>query len=195
MSAGYGCGPELPGLLHGERRAQPRPARPADVRPVGPAEVRPGCLAGTSGATWSGALAGIASTASLLIGVAAAGGGRGDLWLVGLACLAAGALAMAAGEYASAGGSGRGQHPLHAAMLSGAAFAGGAGVPLLAAVLAPPAHLAGWLAVVSLLGLAALGAGQGRPGRPPLKAVLDLAAWGAAAMFFAAALGRACGPL
>jgi vacuolar iron transporter family protein len=48
-----------------------------------------------------GAHDGIVSTASLLVGVAAAGAGRSDLWLVGLAGLAAGAMSMAAGEYVS----------------------------------------------------------------------------------------------
>ncbi|HTM23573.1 MAG TPA: VIT family protein [Vicinamibacterales bacterium] len=48
-----------------------------------------------------GANDGIVSTASLVIGVAAAKAARGDVLLAGVAGLAAGALSMAAGEYVS----------------------------------------------------------------------------------------------
>lgn len=48
-----------------------------------------------------GANDGIVSTASLLVGVAAGGVGRGPLLLVGVAGLVAGAMSMAAGEYVS----------------------------------------------------------------------------------------------
>lgn len=48
-----------------------------------------------------GANDGIVSTASLLVGVAAAGTGRTDVLVAGLAGLVAGAMSMAAGEYVS----------------------------------------------------------------------------------------------
>jgi VIT1/CCC1 family predicted Fe2+/Mn2+ transporter len=48
-----------------------------------------------------GANDGIVSTASLIIGVAAASVGRGDVVIAGLAGLVAGAMSMAAGEYVS----------------------------------------------------------------------------------------------
>jgi len=48
-----------------------------------------------------GANDGIVSTASLLIGVAAAGAVRGDVLIAGVAGLVAGAMSMAAGEYVS----------------------------------------------------------------------------------------------
>jgi VIT1/CCC1 family predicted Fe2+/Mn2+ transporter len=48
-----------------------------------------------------GANDGIVSTASLVIGVAAAGAGRGAVLTAGLAGLVAGAMSMAAGEYVS----------------------------------------------------------------------------------------------
>ncbi len=48
-----------------------------------------------------GANDGIVSTASLVVGVAAASSGRGDVLLAGLAGLVAGAMSMAAGEYVS----------------------------------------------------------------------------------------------
>ena len=48
-----------------------------------------------------GANDGIVSTASLIVGVAAAATARGDILLAGAAGLAAGALSMAAGEYVS----------------------------------------------------------------------------------------------
>jgi VIT1/CCC1 family predicted Fe2+/Mn2+ transporter len=48
-----------------------------------------------------GANDGIVSTASLIVGVAAAGGARGDIIIAGAASLVAGAMSMAAGEYVS----------------------------------------------------------------------------------------------
>ncbi|HEY4369481.1 MAG TPA: VIT family protein [Steroidobacteraceae bacterium] len=48
-----------------------------------------------------GANDGILSTASLLVGIAAAHGSRNQLWVAGLAGLVAGAMSMAAGEYVS----------------------------------------------------------------------------------------------
>ena len=48
-----------------------------------------------------GANDGIASTASLIVGVAAAGAVRGDILISGVAGLVAGAMSMAAGEYVS----------------------------------------------------------------------------------------------
>jgi VIT1/CCC1 family predicted Fe2+/Mn2+ transporter len=48
-----------------------------------------------------GANDGIVSTASLIIGVAAASGARSDILLAGIAGLVAGAMSMAAGEYVS----------------------------------------------------------------------------------------------
>ncbi len=48
-----------------------------------------------------GANDGIVSTASLMVGVAAAGTGRGELMVTGIAGLVAGAMSMAAGEYVS----------------------------------------------------------------------------------------------
>lgn len=48
-----------------------------------------------------GANDGIVSTASLIIGVAAAGSSQGNILLAGIAGLVAGAMSMAAGEYVS----------------------------------------------------------------------------------------------
>jgi len=48
-----------------------------------------------------GANDGIVSTASLMVGVAAAGTGRAELLVTGMAGLVAGAMSMAAGEYVS----------------------------------------------------------------------------------------------
>ncbi len=48
-----------------------------------------------------GANDGIVSTASLVVGVAAAAAGRGNVLIAGVAGLAAGAMSMAAGEYVS----------------------------------------------------------------------------------------------
>lgn len=48
-----------------------------------------------------GANDGLVSTASLIVGVAAASAGKGDILIAGMAGLAAGAMSMAAGEYIS----------------------------------------------------------------------------------------------
>jgi vacuolar iron transporter family protein len=48
-----------------------------------------------------GANDGIVSTASLIVGVAAAGATTADIWVAGIAGLVAGAMSMAAGEYVS----------------------------------------------------------------------------------------------
>lgn len=48
-----------------------------------------------------GANDGIVSTASLIVGVAAAGAARGQVLIAGIAALVAGAMSMAAGEYVS----------------------------------------------------------------------------------------------
>ena len=48
-----------------------------------------------------GANDGIISTASLILGVAAAAAAKGDILLAGIAGLVAGAMSMAAGEYVS----------------------------------------------------------------------------------------------
>jgi vacuolar iron transporter family protein len=48
-----------------------------------------------------GANDGIVSTASLVVGVAAAGASQSSLWMTGVAALVAGAMSMAAGEYVS----------------------------------------------------------------------------------------------
>ncbi|PKP66840.1 MAG: hypothetical protein CVT86_02870, partial [Alphaproteobacteria bacterium HGW-Alphaproteobacteria-8] len=48
-----------------------------------------------------GANDGVVSTASLIVGVAAAGSGRPEILIAGLAGLVAGAMSMAAGEYVS----------------------------------------------------------------------------------------------
>lgn len=48
-----------------------------------------------------GANDGLVSTASLVVGVAAAGSGRSEILIAGLAGLVAGAMSMAAGEYVS----------------------------------------------------------------------------------------------
>lgn len=58
-----------------------------------------------------GANDGIVSTASLLVGVAAAGTGRTEVLVAGLAGLVAGAMSMAAGEFVSVSDLPRTFHP------------------------------------------------------------------------------------
>jgi VIT1/CCC1 family predicted Fe2+/Mn2+ transporter len=206
-----------------------------------------------------GANDGIVSTASLLIGVAAAGADRAAVLTAGLAGLVAGAMSMAAGEYVSVSSQadseradlarereeleedpdaehrelaaiyvGRGldphlasevarqlaakdalaahardelgiserlrARPIQAALASAAAFAGGAALPLAAAVLAPPDSAPGIVAVLSLAFLAFLGAVAARIGRSGVvTGAVRVTFWGAIAMAVTAAIGRIFG--
>ena len=70
------------------------------LRPL-PREIHRTTRIGWLRAAVLGANDGIVSTASLVIGVAAAGAGRSDVMVAGVAGLVAGALSMAAGEYVS----------------------------------------------------------------------------------------------
>jgi VIT1/CCC1 family predicted Fe2+/Mn2+ transporter len=206
-----------------------------------------------------GANDGIVSTASLLIGVAAAGADRAAVLTAGLAGLVAGAMSMAAGEYVSVSSQadseradlarereeleedpdaehrelaaiyvGRGldphlasevarqlaakdalaahardelgiserlrARPIQAALASAAAFAGGAALPLAAAVLAPPDSAPGIVAVLSLAFLAFLGAVAARIGRSGVvTGTVRVTFWGAIAMAVTAAIGRIFG--
>ena len=169
-----------------------------------------------------GANDGLVSTSSLVVGVAAAGTGRTEVLIAGLAGLVAGAMSMAAGEYVSVssqtdaeqadlarekkelaetpdaeleeltriyeargltrdlaeqvavqltdrdalGSHARDElgisetvtaHPIQAALVSAMTFAVGAVVPLLVAMLAPPAQIVPFVAIATLLSLAILG--------------------------------------
>ena len=206
-----------------------------------------------------GANDGIVSTASLIVGVAAAAASRGDVLLAGTAGLVAGAMSMAAGEYVSVNSQadseaadlgrerreltelpdqelaeltsiyvGRGleptlarevatqltardalgahardelgisEHtstrPVQAALTSAATFAAGAGLPLLAVLVAPvdlmiPVVFGATL--VLLAGLGAIGAQAGGAGiwRPMARVTF----WGALAMAITAGIGKVFG--
>lgn len=202
-----------------------------------------------------GANDGIISTASLLIGVAAAGGSPAAVFTAGLAGLVAGAMSMAAGEYVSVSTQADAEHadlarerreleddpeaehrelaaiyvgrgldprlasevatqlaakdalgahardelgisepmrarPIQAGLASAAAFAVGAALPLVTAMLAPPQAVA----ALSLAFLAILGAIAARIGRSNVvRGVLRVTFWGAIAMALTAAIGRAFG--
>lgn len=199
-------------------------------------------------ATVLGANDGIVSTASLLLGVAAAGTGRGGVLVAGIAGLVAGAMSMAAGEYVSVSSQsdteeadlererwelehqdahelmeltniyiGRGlqpdlakqvaeqltahdalgahardelgishlqrANPLQAALASAAAFAVGAAMPLLIAVVVPIGIFAPTVTAASLLSLAGLGWLAARTGgAPAFKGAARVTFWGACAM-------------
>ncbi len=84
--------------------------------------------------------------------------------------------------------------PIQAALASAAAFAGGAALPLAAAVLSPPDAAPEIVAALSLASLASLGAVAARIGRASIaKGALRVTFWGAIAMSLTAALGRAFG--
>ncbi len=206
-----------------------------------------------------GANDGIVSTASLVIGVAAAGAGRGAVLTAGLAGLVAGAMSMAAGEYVSVSSQSDAEsadlareraeleedpeaehrelaaiyvergldarlasevarqlaakdalaahardelgisdalraRPVQAALSSAASFAAGAALPLVTAVLAPQEIAMPWIAGLSLVFLALLGAVAARVGRSGIAVgTLRVTFWGAIAMALTAAIGRLFG--
>ena len=206
-----------------------------------------------------GANDGIVSTASLVVGVAAAAVGRHEVMVAGVAGLVSGALSMAAGEYVSVssqadteradlavernelatdpaaeeaelaaiyvrrgldaslartvarqltahdalGAHARdelglsetlGARPLQAAVASAATFAVGAALPILTAMLAPPARLGLAVSGVSLVCLAALGAIAARTGgASPWKGAARVAFWGVLAMAATAGAGALFG--
>jgi VIT1/CCC1 family predicted Fe2+/Mn2+ transporter len=206
-----------------------------------------------------GANDGIVSTASLMVGVAAASQGRSALLVVGTAGLVAGALSMAAGEYVSVSSQSdtekadlarertelatqpdlerqelaaiyveRGltpdlarqvavqltahdalrahardelgisstmkARPVQAAVASASAFAVGASLPLLTALVAPASMVVPLVAGTSLVFLTGLGALAAWTGGAPVpKAALRVAFWGALAMAITAGVGRVFG--
>ncbi len=206
-----------------------------------------------------GANDGVVSTASLIVGVAAGGAGRGEVILAGVAALVAGAMSMAAGEYVSVSSQSDAEQadlareraelaedpafereelaqiyvargvepalarrvadqlmakdaldahardelhivdvtaarPVQAALASAAAFAAGAGAPLVAALLAPHAVIGPGVAAVSLGSLAVLGGfGARAGGASVLKAVTRVTFWGALAMAVTSLVGLAIG--
>lgn len=202
-----------------------------------------------------GANDGIVSTASLILGVAAAGASIGNIMIAGIAGLVAGAMSMAAGEYVSVSSQADAEkadleiekrslkknfdlerielagiyeqrglepklalevarqlmehdalaaharddigisegaltNPLEAAMSSAIAFTIGAALPLLAARLAPEGQLVPFVAVLSLLFLATLGATAAKAGGAPVgKAAFRVTFWSALAMLVTTVVG------
>ena len=206
-----------------------------------------------------GANDGILSTSSLLVGVAAAGTGRTEVLVAGLAGLVAGAMSMAAGEYVSVssqtdaenadlakerkelaempeaeleeltriyqergltrdlaqqvaaqltaqdalGAHARDElgisetvtsHPVQAAVVSALTFAAGAVVPLIVALLAPPAQIVAFVVVATLLALAVLGGlGATAGGAGVLRGAMRVTLWGVLAMGATAVVGTLFG--
>ena len=202
-----------------------------------------------------GANDGVVSTASLILGVAAAHATRNYVLIAGVSGLAAGAMSMAAGEYVSVHSQadteqadiererkelktddagerkeltaiyvGRGldpalagevanqlmahdalgahvrdelgispmsrARPLQAALASAASFAIGASFPLIITVWAPQPQLIAWVAGVSLVFLAFLGALAARAGGAPATVgALRVTFWGAIAMAVTTGVG------
>ena len=206
-----------------------------------------------------GANDGIVSTASLVIGVAAANASVGSILVAGTAGLVAGAMSMAAGEYVSVSSQSDtenadldrerrelatdlphereeltaiyvrrgldpalaqqvsdqlmahdalGAHardelgiseittarPVQAALASAGTFAVGALLPLVVALLAPPARLVPLVAATSLGVLALLGAiGARVGGASAVRGAWRVTFWGALAMALTALVGRLFG--
>ncbi len=210
-------------------------------------------------ATVLGANDGIVSTSSLVVGVAAAGAGRSQILLAGVAGLVAGAMSMAAGEYVSVSSQSDsekadldrelrelkrnpdleleelaaiyetrgldptlavevaaqltahdalGAHardelglsevhlarPIQAAVASAFAFAGGAALPLGAALASPIASLSTAVTATSLISLTVLGGVAARAGGSSVvRSAIRVTVWGAVAMALTALVGRAVG--
>ena len=206
-----------------------------------------------------GANDGVVSTASLIVGVAAAASGPDQIVLTGVAGVVAGAMSMAAGEYVSVSSQADAERadlareakeladdrdgelreltriyvqrgleptlaaqvaaqlmatdalaahardelglsdngaarPVQAALASAVAFALGGVLPLLAAACSPPQSIALAVAVVTMIGLIALGAiGALAGGAPPLPATARVVFWGALAMAVTAGIGKLVG--
>jgi VIT1/CCC1 family predicted Fe2+/Mn2+ transporter len=206
-----------------------------------------------------GANDGLLSTASLVVGVAAAGSGQGAILIAGLAGLVAGAMSMAAGEYVSVSSQAdteradlareraelaadpagelaelahiyeaRGldaalarqvaeqltardaltahardelgisefltTRPIQAALVSAATFAAGALLPLLVALIAPDGQTGLWVAMTTIVGLAALGGLGAMAGGAGLgRGALRVTTWGVIAMAATAAIGAGFG--
>jgi VIT1/CCC1 family predicted Fe2+/Mn2+ transporter len=202
-----------------------------------------------------GANDGLVSTSSLVVGVAAAGSGRTEVLIAGLAGLVAGAMSMAAGEYVSVSSQtdaekadvaretrelaetpeaeleeltqiyvGRGldrdlaarvavqlterdalgthardelgisetvtAHPIQAAVVSALTFAVGAVVPLIVALLSPPAQITLVVAASTIVGLAVLGGlGASAGGAGIVRGAARVTVWGALAMAATAVVG------
>ena len=148
-----------------------------------------------------GANDGLVSTASLIIGVAAAEATRGGVLIAGAAGLVAGAMSMAAGEYVSVSSQSdtekadiARERPVQAALTSALTFALGSLPPLLLVTVAPLSSLILWVgatALAALMGLGALGALAG--GADIGRSVMRVAFWGALAMAATAGIGRVFG--
>ncbi len=84
--------------------------------------------------------------------------------------------------------------PFHAAIASGVTFSVAAALPLITALLAPPAALVTALAITAIIALALLGALGAKAGAAPIMpAVLRVVGWGIAAMALTALIGSLFG--
>lgn len=84
--------------------------------------------------------------------------------------------------------------PLQAALTSALSFSIGAALPLVAALLAVPAHMALIVAIASLISLALLGAVAARAGGAPvLRGAMRVFLWSTLAMIATAAIGHLFG--
>jgi VIT1/CCC1 family predicted Fe2+/Mn2+ transporter len=81
-------------------------------------------------------------------------------------------------------------HPVQAALVSAATFAVGAVVPLIVALIAPPARITIFVATATLLALAVLGVlGASAGGAGKIRGSIRVTFWGALAMAATATVG------
>ncbi len=131
-----------------------------------------------------GANDGLISTASLVVGVAAASAGRGEILTAAFAGWAAGAMSMAAGEFVSVSS----QADLEAADLEREKRA------LMAAFLSPPGTTIEAVSAATLIFLLVLGApGAWLGGAKIVWPALRVGFWGAVAMAVTAGIGGLVG--
>ena len=154
-----------------------------------------------------GANDGIVSTASLVLGVAAAGASSQSILVAGVAGLVAGAMSMAAGEYVSVSSQADTERadmdrerkelaaaPEHEHAELAAMFSVGAVLPLLIVLLVPVSALMWAVSASSLVFLALLGSLAARAGGSSvMTAAVRVTFWGALAMGLTAGVGALFG--
>src|SRR5271166_4862710 len=160
-----------------------------------------------------GANDGLLSTASLVMGVAAAHGSRSNVLIAGFASLVAGGLDPALAKtvadqlmaHDALGAHARDElgitptleaRPIQAALASAASFMFGAAMPLIVTALVPETSLLFAVPAASLFVLACLGALAARTGGAKMApGAIRVAFWGALAMGVTAAAGALFGTL
>ena len=150
-----------------------------------------------------GANDGLVSTASLVVGVAAAGSGKPEILIAGLDRDLAEQVALQLTERDALGSHARDElgisetvtaRPIQAALVSALTFAVGAVVPLIVVLLAPETSIALFVAASTIVGLVVLGGlGASAGGAGIVRGAARVTLWAALAMAAMAAVGALFG--